>query len=74
MGYFEVSAPKNIMMHPFFHSLLPAILLAVLAGCAAPRYQTIYRYEGPNDAEGRICVERCQQQLDACQGKCPTTF
>ena len=45
-------------------------LLALLAGCAGPRYQTVYRYEAPTDAAGRACLVPCASQLAACQGQC----
>lgn len=46
------------------------IVLASLAGCVSPRYQTLYRYEPPSDAAGRACLEPCGQKLSACKDQC----
>lgn len=51
-----------------------AVVGAALAGCAAPRYQVIARYEGPTDPAGRACVERCQQGLADCQDRCRARY
>ena len=46
------------------------LLLALLAGCAGPRYQTVYRYEAPTDADGRTCLAACEPKLANCQNSC----
>ena len=46
------------------------LLLASLAGCMSPRYQTLYRYEPPTDAAGKVCLEHCEQKLSICKNQC----
>ena len=46
------------------------IMIAVLSGCAGPRYQTVYRYEAPTDTTGRACLARCEPKLAVCQTDC----
>mgnify|MGYP001084845283 CR=1 FL=1 len=53
---------------------LLATIIATLAACAAPRYQTVYRYEPPPDAAGRSCLVRCEQGLKACQDDCANNY
>lgn len=55
----------------FFTALLA--ILALLAGCASPRYQTVYRYEPPADADARPCLDKCEAALSACQSRCGET-
>ncbi len=50
------------------------IALALLAGCASPRYQTVYRYEAPTDTVGRACLEQCEPKLAVCQASCQHTY
>lgn len=45
-------------------------LLAALAGCATPQYQTHVRLIPPTDAQGRVCVQGCEAQKSACQTDC----
>ena len=49
-------------------------LLAALAGCATPQYQTRVRLVPPTDAPGRDCVDGCEAQKDACQRDCKTRY
>lgn len=54
-----------------------ALLIAVSAGfwgCAAPRYQTLYRYEPPTDAAARGCLEHCEQAQKACLEHCEEEY
>ena len=51
-------------------SALLLLVLALLAGCAGPRYQTVYRYEAPTDAAGRTCLAACEPKLANCQNNC----
>jgi len=46
------------------------LLLALLAGCMTPRYQTLYRYEPPTTAAGKVCLEQCEQKLSGCKNQC----
>lgn len=46
------------------------LILATLAGCASPRYQTTYRYQSPASAAGQRCVQGCEQALSRCQSAC----
>lgn len=57
-------------------ALLVVMLMAILAGCAAPapRYQNTYRYELPTDAAGIACVEKCGQKTEACQQRCTDSY
>ena len=50
------------------------MLLAVLGGCATPRYETTYRYEAPADAAGRVCLEKCEPRLGVCQASCTNKY
>ena len=54
--------------------VVAAALLAALAGCATPQYQTRVRLIPPTDAQGRDCVEGCEAQKDACQNDCKTRY
>jgi hypothetical protein len=53
---------------------LTLLLAAGLAGCAPPRYQTVYRLEPPADAAGRVCIERCAGGLTDCQSRCAQAY
>lgn len=57
-------------MPPARRNLTLAALLAALAGCAGPRYQTAYRYEPPADPAGQACVAGCEAALADCRGRC----
>lgn len=46
----------------------------LLAGCATPQYQTVYRYELPADAQGQACVQVCEQKKEACQAECKARY
>ncbi len=61
-------------MHmPSGHTLFTTlIVMAGLSGCAAPQYQTAYRYEPPADAQGLACVQACEQSKQTCQAGCQT--
>lgn len=45
-------------------------LLALLAGCATPQYQTSVRLIPPADAQGRACVQDCETLKTTCQIDC----
>lgn len=60
---------KGIPLNNYF-LLCGLALIALLGGCASPRYQTVYRYEAPTDGGGRACVEKCAPQLSSCQTAC----
>lgn len=49
-------------------------LLAVMAGCATPQYQTTVRLIPPADAQGRACVQDCEARQRACQADCQTRY
>jgi hypothetical protein len=49
-------------------------LFAVLAGCAAPQYQTNVSLIPPVDAAGRACVQACETSKLACQADCQSRF
>lgn len=53
--------------------ILP-MLAMTLAGCATPRYQTLYQYEGPVDAAGRACLQTCEPKLANCQANCRVAY
>ena len=57
-------------MSSTFRYLFTLALLASLAACVSPRYQTAYRYEPPADAAGRACLAQCEPKLSACQTQC----
>jgi len=46
------------------------VLVLFLAGCATPRYQTVYRYEPPKEAAGLACLEQCKPKLAICMETC----
>jgi hypothetical protein len=50
------------------------LVLAFIAGCATPVYQTAYRYEPPADIQGRTCVQGCEEKKAACQTDCQTRY
>ncbi len=54
--------------------LISLSLLAFLAACVGPRYQTAYRYEPPIDAIGRACLQQCEPKLAACQTQCQEKY
>lgn len=56
------------MYVPFTGALFVA--LALLAGCATPRYQTSSRLEAPTDPTAASCLERCEVARNACQTHC----
>lgn len=49
---------------------IAATLLIAVAGCAAPRYETVTHYQPPTDAAGQACVAECSKKLAECQGRC----
>lgn len=49
-------------------------LLAVLAGCATPQYQTTVRLIPPADAAGRACVQNCEARKNVCQADCQSRY
>lgn len=49
-------------------------LLAVIAGCATPQYQTTVRLIPPTDATGRACVQACEAKKSLCQADCRSRF
>ena len=56
-------------------ALIPSlVLLAALAGCATPQYQTEVRLIPPADAQGRACVQGCDARKSACQTDCQTRY
>ena len=46
------------------------LILASLAACISPRYQTAYRYEAPTDAAGRACLTQCEPKSSHCKTQC----
>jgi hypothetical protein len=54
--------------------LLTLAAAVALAGCAAPRYQTINRYEPPTGREGQACIAACEGTLAACRGDCRSAW
>lgn len=50
--------------------LILLAFVALIAGCATPRHETIQRLEAPADAEGQACVGRCDLELTACRERC----
>ena len=55
-------------------SLFALAIALFLSGCASPRYQMLYRYEPPTDAEGRACLAQCEPKLAECKANCKTTY
>ncbi|HEX7971688.1 MAG TPA: hypothetical protein VF501_05660 [Thiobacillus sp.] len=56
-------------------ALIPSlVLLAALAGCATPQYQTEVRLIPPADAQGRACVQGCDARKTACQTDCQARY
>jgi hypothetical protein len=55
------------------HFAAPA-LLAFIAGCATPQYQTTVRLIPPTDAPGRACVQACEAKKTECQADCQTRY
>lgn len=51
-----------------------ALLLGMLAGCAAPQYQTNVSLIPPADPEGRACVQDCEARKVACQSACEQRY
>lgn len=61
-------------MPPALRSIILVVVAAGLAGCASPRYQTVYRYEPPMDTGSRACLEECEQKMSGCQQRCTADF
>jgi hypothetical protein len=62
-------------MRPALTQFLPSlVLLAALAGCATPQYQTEIHLIPPTDAAGRACVEGCDARKTACQTDCQARY
>lgn len=55
-------------------SVAALTVLAGLAGCAAPQYQTRVQMAPPTDARGLDCVRGCEAQKNACQRDCATRY
>jgi hypothetical protein len=56
------------------HSFVALALLAAMAGCATPQYQTTVRLIPPADAQGRACVQDCEEKKTACQADCQVRY
>lgn len=54
--------------------LASALVALVVAGCAAPRYQTVLRYEPPADVAGQACLKGCEQVRALCSADCQATW
>jgi len=54
--------------------LILAAAAVVLAGCATPRYQAIYRYDPPTSVEGQACVMGCERVLAGCRAECQSAW
>lgn len=52
------------------YRLLILILLAGLAGCVSPQYQTNYRFTPPPAGAGKVCLTRCEAGLQQCKNQC----
>lgn len=50
------------------------LIVAGLAGCATPQYQTVYRHEPPADSQGLACLQGCEQKKETCQADCKARF
>ena len=48
--------------------------LLVLAACATPQYQTVYRFEPPAEPQGLACLQTCEQQKGTCQADCKSRY
>jgi hypothetical protein len=48
--------------------------LALLAGCATPRYETIHRYEPPAGGQGQACLKGCEDSLNSCRAECKAAW
>jgi len=57
-----------------FKTLAALTLLAAMAGCATPQYQTTIRLIPPGDAQGRACVQECETKKIACQNECQARY
>ena len=55
-------------------TMLLVISVIALAGCASPRYQSVYRYEPPADGAARGCLEKCSQKMESCQKSCTADY
>ncbi|MEW5770347.1 MAG: hypothetical protein AB1831_08270 [Pseudomonadota bacterium] len=55
-------------------SLPLLLLLAGLAGCATPRYETVTLREAPGGEAGQACVQACAERLEACKGDCALRY
>jgi hypothetical protein len=47
-----------------------AVLVALLAGCTTPRYETVRHYEPPAGAAGQACVAGCRADCQAAWQAC----
>jgi hypothetical protein len=61
-------------MLKFLRNLAFTAAAVALAGCATPRYQTIYRYEPAAGVEGQACVKGCEQALTGCRAVCQSAW
>lgn len=57
-------------MRSDLRTLILLALSIALSACAAPRYQSAYRYEAPPDAAGRACLEGCTHKMAECREQC----
>lgn len=65
---------RGFATRPPYRLIVSLALLAGVAACATPRYQTSYRYEAPAGVEGQACVQRCDAALAGCQAKCGVAY
>ena len=55
-------------------SLLILACLTLLGCTAAPRYQTLYRYEPPSDPRALSCLQHCEQAQKTCHHDCGADY
>ncbi|MCP5277826.1 MAG: hypothetical protein H6935_05610 [Thiobacillus sp.] len=47
---------------------------ALMSGCAAPRFETIHRYEPPLSVEAQACLKNCEAALHVCREECQAAW
>ncbi|HEY9098306.1 MAG TPA: hypothetical protein VIN38_05485 [Thiobacillus sp.] len=57
-----------------FHAIWGVVVLAAMAGCATPQYQTTVRLIPPASEQGRACAQTCEAQKTTCQSDCKQRF
>jgi hypothetical protein len=51
-------------------AIISALAIALVGAACGPMYETVYDYNPPPTAEGRLCASQCTQIANLCRQNC----